>query len=233
MPLPADELKAALEAVIFVSSEPLTPKALRELFPDEAPEDLERALEALERTHAEPGRGLVLARVAGGYRITTRPEVHPHVERFIQRERAERLSLRTLETLSVIAYKQPVTAAEVAEIRGVDPAGTLKTLLDKGLIKVAGRKKVVGRPFVYATTQSFLTTFGLDDLAELPSLKELAELGIDLETTAPTDVDGVEPLDPSEAPSLELGTAEVDSADAAADQAPGPEADAPGEGPPA
>lgn len=188
------ELRAALEAVAYVSSEPVTLKTLRAVFPAETPEDLERGLQELETTFDAPGRGLMLVRVAGGWRITTRPEVHAHVARLVQQEHAERLSLRTLETLSVVAYKQPVTAAEIASIRGVDPGGTLRTLLDRGLIRIVGRKKVVGRPFVYGTTTLFLTTFGLNDLSELPSLKEISELTSDLPAAEAGDV---EPLSES------------------------------------
>lgn len=189
MPLPPEELTAALEAVIFVSSEPVTAKLLQETFPEETEETLAVALEGLTRIFEQPGRGLLLDRVAGGWRIATRPDVHQHVGRIVQREKAERLSVRTLETLSVVAYKQPVTAAEVAEIRGVDVSGTIRTLLERGLIRVAGRKRVVGRPFVYGTTKRFLTAFGLNDLSELPTLKELEELVTDVPTTDPSEVD--------------------------------------------
>ncbi len=189
MPLNADDLVAALEAVIFVSSEPVTPQLLREVFPDESEADLEAAVARLAKSYEEPGRGLLLDRVAGGWRIATRPDVHGHVGRVVQREKAERLSVRTLETLSVVAYKQPVTAAEIAEIRGVDVSGTLRTLLDRGLIRIAGRKRVVGRPFVYGSTKKFLTTFGLNDLSELPTLKELEELVTDIPTTLPSEVE--------------------------------------------
>src|SRR5687767_1866956 len=140
MPLDPDELAAALEAVVFVSSEPVTLKTLLEVFPEETEESLRAGLERLASSFEQPGRGLLLDRVAGGWRIATRPDVHPHVGRFVQRERAERLSIRTLETLSIVAYKQPVTAAEVGEIRGVDASGTVKTLLDRGLVKIVGRK---------------------------------------------------------------------------------------------
>lgn len=184
-----NELIAALEAVIFVASEPVTVERLQEIFPDESVEALQQALEGLAGQFEQPCRGLLLDRVAGGFRIATRPEVHAHVARFVQQERAERLSIRTLETLSVVAYKQPVTAAEIQEIRAVDPTGTLKTLLDRGLIRIAGRKKVVGRPFVYGTTTAFLTTFGLNDLAELPTLKELEEFVTDVVTTDPAEVE--------------------------------------------
>ena len=192
------ELVGAVEAVVFVSSEPVTSVRLLEVFPEETAESIQAALESLAQVFEQPGRGLLLDRVAGGYRIATRPDVHPHVARFVQQERAERLSLRTLETLSVIAYKQPVTAAEIGEIRGVDPTGTIKTLMDRTLVKIVGRKKVVGRPFVYGTTNGFLTTFGLNDLSELPTLKELEEFVTDVPTTDPSEVepDGAAPADP-------------------------------------
>lgn len=189
MPLSADELVAAIEAVIFVSSEPVTPKLLQEVFPDEGEDSIARAVERLSKLFEEPGHGLLLDRVAGGWRIATRPDVHAHVARIVQREKAERLSVKTLETLSVVAYKQPVTAAEIGEIRGVDVSGTVRTLLDRGLIKVVGRKRVVGRPFVYGTTKKFLAAFGLNDLSELPTLKELEELVTDVPTTLPSEVD--------------------------------------------
>jgi segregation and condensation protein B len=183
------ELVAAVEAVIFVASEPVTTERLLEVFPDESGDTIQHALEALAAQFEQPGRGLLLDRVAGGFRIATRPDVHAHVARFVQQERAERLSIRTLETLSVVAYKQPVTAAEIQEIRAVDPTGTLKTLLDRGLVRIAGRKKVVGRPFVYGTTTAFLTTFGLNDLSELPTLRELEEFVTDVVTTDPSEVE--------------------------------------------
>lgn len=189
MAMEPDELAAALEAVIFVSSEPVTTKVLQDVFPEETEESLAAGLERLSKLFEQPGRGLLLDRVAGGWRIATRPDVHGHVGRIVQREKAERLTLRTLETLSVIAYKQPVTAAEIGEIRGVDVSGTIRTLLERGLIKVAGRKRVVGRPFVYGTSKKFLTAFGLNDLAELPSLKELEDLVTDVPTTDPSEVD--------------------------------------------
>jgi segregation and condensation protein B len=195
MPLEANELVAALEAVVFVSAEPVTLKTLGELFPEETEESLQQGVERLAATFEQPGRGLLLDRVAGGFRIATRPDVHPHVARFVQRERSERLSIRTLETLSIIAYKQPVTAAEVGEIRGVDATGTCKTLLDRNLIRIVGRKKVVGRPFVYGTTKTFLTAFGLNDLSELPTLKELEDFVTDIPTTQPGDVEPDAPAD--------------------------------------
>lgn len=192
------DLLAAIEAVIFVSAQPVTPKRLHEVFPEASMEDIEAALRALGELHGQEGRGLMLDRVAGGYRLATRPAVHAQVARFVQLERAERLSLRTLETLAVVAYRQPVTAAEIQEIRGVDPSGTLRTLVDRSLVKIVGRKKVVGRPFVYGTTAQFLKTFGLHDLSELPTLKELEEIASDLPQTRPEDVDQGDELEDGE-----------------------------------
>lgn len=225
MLLEPDELAAALEAVIFVSSEPVTMKVLHDVFPEETEESLAAGIERLSKLFEQPGRGLLLDRVAGGWRIATRPDVHAHVGRIVQREKAERLSVKTLETLSVVAYKQPVTAAEIGEIRGVDVSGTIRTLLERGLIKVTGRKRVVGRPFVYGTTKKFLTAFGLNDLAELPTLKELEDLVTDVPTTDPSEVDPEDlivgeageaglPLEPGAA-----GEADVPGADADAPEA--------------
>lgn len=214
MLLEPDELAAALEAVIFVSSEPVTVKVLHDVFPEETEESLAAGLERLAKIFEQPGRGLLLDRVAGGWRIATRPDVHGHVGRIVQREKAERLSIRTLETLSVIAYKQPVTGAEISEIRGVDVSGTVRTLLDRSLIRVAGRKRVVGRPFVYGTTKKFLTAFGLNDLAELPTLKELEDLVTDVPTTDPSEVDP-EDVMPEQPELEEMAEADVHGADAA------------------
>lgn len=223
MALEPDELVAALEAVIFVSSEPVTMKLLSDVFPEETEESLTAGLERLAKLFEQPGRGLLLDRVAGGWRIATRPDVHQHVGRVVQREKAERLSVKTLETLSVIAYKQPVTAAEIGEIRGVDVSGTIRTLLERDLIKVAGRKRVVGRPFVYGTSKKFLAAFGLNDLSELPTLKELEDLVTDVPTTDPAEVDPEDvPVD-GEQPGLG-GLDDGASLDAAAGQEPAAEA---------
>jgi segregation and condensation protein B len=220
MSVDSQELLAAVEAVIFVASEPVTLKRFQQAFPDESAESLEAALTRLAELYHDEGRGLALDRVAGGWRLVTRPAVHAHVQRFVEQEKAERLSLRTLETLSVIAYKQPVTSAEIQEIRGVDPSGTVRTLLDKGLVKIAGRKKVVGRPFVYGTTKQFLRTFGLNELSELPSLKELEDFATDIPTTDPRDVEppeeegveekGVEETAPAAEPAEEHQSVDAD-----------------------
>jgi segregation and condensation protein B len=173
------ELKAILEALIFASPEPLAPKAMFKLLDTEPKEDVQAALAELKQDYARPG-GLQLVEVAGGYQIVTRPELHDWVRKLFHERSTQRLTMQALETLAVIAYKQPVTAVEVTEIRGVNTAGVLNTLLERGLIKIVGRKQVVGRPFLYATTREFLIRFGLNDLNDLPKVEDMAEaLGLD------------------------------------------------------
>lgn len=170
----ADDLKGIVEALIFASPEPLTPTMLAKLLDGEPAERIAAALEALKQDYARPG-GLQLVEVAGGYQIVTRPEFHEWVRRLFHEQAKQRLSVAALETLAIIAYKQPITAAEIAELRGVNTTAVLGTLLERRLIKVVGRKKVVGRPFLYGTTNEFLNQFGLRDLSELPRIDELAE----------------------------------------------------------
>jgi len=170
----SDGLTAIVEALVFASPEPLVPKALYKLLEDEPREAVDEALEALRRKYAEGG-GLQLVEVAGGFQIVTRPELSEWVRRLFHERTTQKLSVQALETLAVIAYKQPVTAAEIAEIRGVNTSGVLGTLVDRKLIKIAGRKPVVGRPFMYATTREFLERFGLRDLGDLPKVEDMAE----------------------------------------------------------
>jgi segregation and condensation protein B len=172
-------LKAILEALIFASPEPLTPKQMFKLLDTEPKEDVQAALAELKKEYDRPG-GLQLVEVAGGYQIVTRPDLHEWVRRLFHERSTQKLTLQSLETLAVIAYKQPITALEITEIRGVNASGVLGTLLERGLIKIAGRKQVVGRPFLYATTREFLIRFGLNDLGDLPKVEDMAEaLGLD------------------------------------------------------
>ncbi|MBI3265010.1 MAG: SMC-Scp complex subunit ScpB [Acidobacteria bacterium] len=174
------ELKAIIEALIFASPDPLTPKTLFKLLESEPREDVEAAIAEIVREYDRPG-GLQLVQVAGGYQIVTRPELHEWVRRLFHERKTQKLSVQALETLAVVAYKQPVTLPEIAEIRGVNTVGVLGTLLERRLIKIVGRKQVVGRPFLYATTREFLIRFGLRDLTELPKIEEMAEaLGFEL-----------------------------------------------------
>ncbi len=173
------EVKATLEALIFASPEPLTRKAIDTLLDSEPKEDVDAALEALKREYERPG-GLQLVEVAGGYQIVTRPDLHEWVRRLFHERTTQKLTVAALETLAVIAYKQPITALEITEIRGVNASGVLNTLLERHLIKIVGRKRVVGRPFLYATTRDFLIRFGLNELGDLPKVEDMAEaLGID------------------------------------------------------
>ena len=171
---PAAELKAILEALIFASPDPLTPKALYKLLDAEPKEDVMAALGELKQDYERPG-GLQLVEVAGGYQIVTRPDLHEWVRRLFHERTSQKLSVQALETLAVIAYRQPVTALEITEIRGVNTSGVINTLLERHLVKIVGRKQVVGRPFMYATTKEFLIRFGLNDLNDLPKVEDMAE----------------------------------------------------------
>jgi segregation and condensation protein B len=173
------EVKAVVEALIFASPEPITPKMLFKLLAEEPKEDVLAAIESL-RADYENRPGLQLLEVAGGYQIVTRPDLNDWVRRLFHERSTQKLTVQALESLAVIAYKQPVTAREIGEIRGVNTSGVLSTLLERHLIKIVGRKNVVGRPFLYATTREFLIRFGLKDLNDLPKVEDMAEaLGFD------------------------------------------------------
>ena len=173
------ELKAIVEALVFASPEPITLRTLTRLLADEPKEDVAAAVAALSADYASRP-GLQMVEVAGGYQIVTRPELHEWVRRLFHERSTQKLTVQALETLAVIAYKQPITALEIGEIRGVNTAGVLSTLLERHLIKIVGRKNVVGRPFLYAKTKQFLIRFGLRDLSDLPKIGDMAEaLGFD------------------------------------------------------
>lgn len=171
------QLLAVLEAIIYVTDEPLTLDQIAEAI-GQPRERVASLLEQLCAEYDRPERGLSIREVAGGFRMTTKPEHHDAVRRFVRNLNPPiKLSLPALETLAVIAYKQPITAPEIMEIRGVQGAGVLKTLLDRKLIAPAGRKQVIGKPILYKTTKEFLVQFGLKNLQELPTLKEFQEIG--------------------------------------------------------
>lgn len=170
------EMEAALESVLFVSSEPVSRDRLLELFDEEERDRAAEALEAvLERYRPEEGRGVMIEEVAGGVRLVTRPEMNGWLRRHFEARGSSKLSMAALETLAIIAYRQPTTGPEIQELRGVNPSGVLKTLLEKHLIRIAGRKEVVGKPFLYCTTREFLVHFGLKSLNDLPPLEEFEE----------------------------------------------------------
>ncbi|HKV99354.1 MAG TPA: SMC-Scp complex subunit ScpB [Vicinamibacterales bacterium] len=169
------DLKGVVEALIFASPEPVTMKTLVKLLDSEPKEDIVAAINELKQQYDRPG-GLQMVEVAGGYQIVTRPELHEWVRRLFHERTTTKLSVASLETLAVVAYKQPITSPEIAEIRGVNTAGVLGTLIERKLIKIVGRKQVVGRPFLYGTTREFLTRFGLNDLSDLPKVEDMSEL---------------------------------------------------------
>jgi segregation and condensation protein B len=174
--LPPDEVRAVLEALVFASPQPLTPRDIGKVLVGVPRESWQVALDEIKADYARDGRGLQLVEVAGGYQITTRPEYNDWVRELLDPKTPTRLSIQALETLAVIAYKQPVTLPEIIDLRGVKSGGVLKTLLEKRLIRITGRKEVVGRPMLYGTTKDFLLHFGLKDLGELPKIEEFAEV---------------------------------------------------------
>ncbi len=183
------DLKAIIEAAIYITDEPLTAEQIASGL-DAPMEQVRQILSALVDEYSARDRGLSIRELAGGYKMSTKPEHHESIRQFVKRLQPPlKLSLAALETLAVVAYKQPITAPEIMDIRGVQGAGVLKTLLDRKLIAAAGRKDVLGKPIMYKTTREFLVQFGLSSLAELPTLKEFEELGrfalSDSEETAP------------------------------------------------
>ena len=184
------QLRAILEAIVYVTDEPLSAQQIAAAL--ERPIDVvKRGLDELVAEWAKSEHGLAIREVAGGYKMSTKPEHHEAVRAFVKKLTPPlKLSLPALETLAVIAYKQPVTAPEIMEIRGVQGAGVLKTLLDRKLIAESGRKNVVGKPILYKTTKEFLVQFGLKDVNELPTLKEFQEIGrMDTEGEGPDAIE--------------------------------------------
>jgi segregation and condensation protein B len=170
-------LTALLEAIIYVAKEPVSLAAIQKALPDVGRAELQATLNELIEVYRGLGHGIEIREVADGYRFSTKPEHHEILKQFIRSQIPHtRLSLAALETLAVIAYKQPVTVPEIQEIRGVHASGVIKTLLDKKFITTAGRKEVLGRPILYKTTREFLIHFGLKDINDLPSMEEFEEL---------------------------------------------------------
>jgi segregation and condensation protein B len=180
-----DEMEAVLEAVLFVSSEPVPRTRLLDLFEEGERAEAEAALEAVLARYSrnvEGGenaedrkRGIMAEEVAGGVRLATRPEMVSYLRRFFDVSSGSKLSMASLETLAIVAYRQPITGPEIQELRSVSPAGVIKTLLEKRLVRIVGRKEVVGKPFLYGTTREFLVHFGLNTLKDLPPLEEFEE----------------------------------------------------------
>ena len=219
---PDDVLRDAIEAVVFASPEPVHPREIAEAFGEPDEDRIERALEELVEHRARSGGGLFVEQVAGGYRFATRPHVGAWVRQFFRQRNRTRLTPATLEGLAIVAYRQPITAPEIQAVRGKDPTYALKVLLEKKLIRILGRKKVVGNPLLYGTTKRFLEHFGLNSLSDLPSIEEfdsfLGALGGEQGTLfgdPATSADGglrendLEPLDDvDDLPSLAGGAAD-------------------------
>jgi segregation and condensation protein B len=201
------DMEAALEAILFVASEPVPRARLLDLFDEEERPAAAEALEAvLARYAAGDGRGVMAEDVAGGVRLATRPEMAGWLRRFFDVASGSKLSMAALETLAIVAYRQPVTGPEIQELRSVSPSGVLKTLLERRLVRIVGRKEVVGKPFLYGTTKEFLVHFGLNSLQDLPPLEEFEET-----------FGGGDAL-PASAALVELAAASAEEAEAVADR---------------
>lgn len=189
------ELKAILESLLFVSPEPLSAVRLVSVLGDVTKAEVERTLRSLGEELEQEGRGIRLAEVAGGYRLVTKQEYAPWIKRLDKAKSATKLSRSALESLAIIAYKQPLVRSEIEEIRGVETSGVVRTLLERKLVRIVGRKEVPGRPIMYGTTKFFLEHFGLNDLSQLPPLREFKELGeaeqalLPMEEALPVTVD--------------------------------------------
>ena len=187
---------AALEALLFASPDPLPRERLAELLPELSAEELAAALAALRIRYTSSESGLMLDEVAGGFRLATRPEVADTLAR-LSAVRPSRLSRPALETLAIIAYRQPITKAEVEAVRGVNIDGVLKTLGERGLIRILGRKREPGRPILYGTSKAFLEYFGFQDLSELPTLREIEALVAPSQAPRSVEYDPLGELEPS------------------------------------
>ena len=172
-----NDIKKILEALLFVTDQPIPLKTLESLFDPPLPrEELQALLQALAREYAERGSALEAREIAGGWQLSTRPEFAPWVRKLFEDRLTYRLSASAMETLSIIAYKQPITRSEIEEIRGVEVTAVLETLVEHKLIRIAGRKETVGRPLLYGTSPDFLRSFGLKRLEDLPPVESLVPI---------------------------------------------------------
>lgn len=200
----AAELKAVLEAIVYVLNEPMPAAQIAQAL-DRPLEEVEPVLRLLAEETSRADRGIFIREVAGGYQMATKPEHHEVLRNFVKNlKQPLKLSQAALETLAVIAYKQPITMPEILEIRGVQGGGVVKTLIDRKLITTAGRKNVIGKPMLYKTTKEFLTQFGLKDILELPSLKEFEE--IRRQSIADEEFEGPAPGEPAGPQAAETST---------------------------
>ena len=186
------ELKAILEAVLFVSSEPVPVARLTSILGKISKAEVVQTLTMLAHDLDQDGRGIQLVQIAGGYRLVTKQEYGPWLKRMDKAKAAQKLSRSALESLAIIAYKQPLVRSEIEEIRGVETSGVLRTLLERKLVRIVGRKEVPGRPIMYGTTKFFLEHFGLQDLSQLPPLREFKELGESEQALLPIEEESID-----------------------------------------
>ena len=170
------EMQAIMEAIIYVADDPVKMDQFKEVFPEEDADAIRQALVSLVESFNSRQGGMLIREVAGGWRMTTRPEHHEQIRSYLKTRPSAKLSMAALETLAVIAYKQPVTLAEILAIRGKKSSTALQTLLERKLVAILGRKAVVGRPILYGTSKEFLIHFGLNSLSDLPTLEESAQI---------------------------------------------------------
>ena len=196
----ARELKAILEAILFVSPEPVPVARLMSIVGTVSKAEVVQALDILRHDLDQHGRGIQLVQIAGGYRLVTKQEYGPWLKRMEKAKAVQKLSRSALESLAIIAYKQPLVRAEIEEIRGVETSGVLRTLCERKLVRIVGRKDVPGRPIMYGTTKFFLEHFGLQDLSQLPPLREFKELGESEQALLPIEEESPEVVETSETP---------------------------------
>ncbi len=213
-----DELKNIIESLLFVSEDPLTVDQIRKVVKTADPKAIREALGSLSTDYDRRGGGFFMAEVAGGYQLRTRPEYNEYIKDLLQPS-PPRLSKAALETLAIIAYKQPIIRADLEHIRGVDSGGVLRLLLKRKLIRVLGRKEIPGRPLIYATTKRFLEVFDLKDLRDLPTPKEIEELGSEASDELAAAFDALSlsadgPAQPQEEPGLFDRVPEKEAAEA-------------------
>jgi len=175
-PVTQSDKMAVVEAILFVSKEPVEPEKIMHYLDIVDISEFDQIVSRLDEQYKQEDRGIFLKRTSGGLQLATKPRMHPFLQNFFSIKTSSRLTLPSLETLAIISYRQPVTLAEISDLRGVNSVGPVKNLLQKKLIKISGRKKVPGNPALYSTTREFLLYFGLDDLSGLPSLEELTEM---------------------------------------------------------
>ncbi len=209
----ARELKAILEAILFVSPEPVPVARLVSILGTVSKAEVVQALGILTHDLDQDGRGIQLVQVAGGYRLVTKQEYGPWLKRMDKAKAAQKLSRSALESLAIIAYKQPLVRSEIEEIRGVETSGVLRTLCERKLVRIVGRKDVPGRPIMYGTTKFFLEHFGLQDLSQLPPLREFKELGESEQALLPIEEESLEVVETSDMSSSEEFPATSDLAE--------------------